>query len=398
MHGEADWAIGPLAVSLKGAALGRPIIANHMRSPVLHVAPFLWSGAGGVITRLCEHQRKAGPVTLVTTGVSDGQRDWPAYRRRLARAGVAHRRLDLFHRAPDTLWPAVAGLAALVDEVRPAVIHAHAGVPTLASALARAAAGSRARLLGQMYSWGPERPAWMDAQDGLGFAQADRVICSARHYGEALRRLGVQARRLVYLPWGLPLDELPMRPRGPANAAGAPVLGFVGRIEPRKGQAALVEALVHLHRRWPEARLELVGPPGDDDYARAVTARTAALGLARHVHLHGHVRDPRVIVRGWDVAVSASSDEGQGLAVLEAMALGVPVAARSVAGISDFFVDGRTGVTIAGASPRAIALAVARVLGDRAAAQRRAQQARRLVERRYDWQRMLRAFDRLYWH
>ena len=48
--------------------------------------------------------------------------------------------------------------------------------------MARDLAGHDARLIGQMYSWGPNRPEWMNMQDMWGFARTDRVVCSARAY------------------------------------------------------------------------------------------------------------------------------------------------------------------------------------------------------------------------
>ncbi len=62
-----------------------------MPAPVLHVIPHLWSGAGAVLTRLCEAQRRSGPVTIVTAGSDGAQADWTAYRVRLRRVGVEHR-------------------------------------------------------------------------------------------------------------------------------------------------------------------------------------------------------------------------------------------------------------------------------------------------------------------
>src|SRR5829696_5328965 len=78
---------------------------------IVHVTPFLWSGAGGALVRLAEAQRAAGAeVTVVTTGRSRGGSDWPAQRQRLRRAGVAHVRLDFFAREPNVFWPSVDAL------------------------------------------------------------------------------------------------------------------------------------------------------------------------------------------------------------------------------------------------------------------------------------------------
>ncbi|MEZ5319972.1 MAG: glycosyltransferase, partial [Vicinamibacterales bacterium] len=319
-----------------------------MRGPILHVAPFLWSGAGSVITRLCEDQRSRGPVAIVTTGRAGDLEDWRTYRQRLRRAGVVHHAIDFFHRDAETFWTSAGRLADLLRDLRPAVVHAHAGVPSAGAVVARDVAGLRTRIVGQMYSWAPGRPEWMNRQDAWGFSRTDRVVCSARAYWDQLVGHGVPARRLVYLPWGLPLDDLPWQaPRDRSHrAAHPPVIGFVGRIEPRKGQLELVDAFARVRDAHPGARLELVGPVADERYADDIRRRLARLGLADAVTLTGQVRDVRRHVRTWDLFVSLSADEGQGLAVLEAMALGVVVVARPVAGIADFLEDGRTGLAV----------------------------------------------------
>ena len=368
---------------------------RHSRaSAILHVAPFLWSGAGRVITQLCEAQASTHRIVLVTTGASAGLCDWRPYRRRLRAAGVEHRAIDVFHRDAAGFWTSVTQLAAVIRETRPEVIHAHAGVPACCAAIAREVTGSAARLVGQMYSWGPGRPAWMDDQDLWGFSRADWVVCSARGYQDTLRSGGVPATRLVYQPWGLRLDELPWSPA--SGLERAPTIGFVGRIEPRKGQLALVEGLARLRERYPGATLELVGPVADKEYAAAVCEAATRRGVDRAVRLTGQVRNVVSYLSRWSAFVSLSQDEGQGLAVLEAMAVGVPVVARPVAGIADFFAHERVGLAIAGDSARGVAAAVGRILREPGEAQARAKRARRLVERRYDWHDTVSAFARLY--
>jgi glycosyltransferase involved in cell wall biosynthesis len=368
-----------------------------MPAPFLHIAPFLWSGAGSVITRLCEHQQRRRPVVIATAGVAGGSGDWPAYRARLRRAGVRHVTLDAFRRELENYWAAASRLAQLFETLRPAVVHAHAGVPTALACVARDLSRVRPRVVGQMYSWGPNRPAWMNRHDLWAFQRADVTVCSAHAYRRLLRAGGVPASRLAYLPWGLPLDTLPWRgdrPK-PADPAG-PVVGFVGRIEPRKAQVELVEAFALVRRARPDARLELVGPVADRAYGAAVRRAIRAHDLGAAVRLRGQVPDVPAVLRAWDLFVSLSRDEGQGLAVLEAMAVGVPVAAHVVPGIEDFLVDGRTGRGMTGRSPAAAARAMLDALDDVAGSRAIARRARRMVERRYDWEVMLKAFADLY--
>jgi glycosyltransferase involved in cell wall biosynthesis len=100
-------------------------------------------------------------------------------------------------------------------------------------------------------------------------------------------------------------------------------------------------------------------------------------------------------MRRWDLFVSLSSDEGQGLAVLEAMALGVPVVARPVAGISDFLADGETGFAVPGPSVAVAATVMHDALLHPARMGAIATRARRLVERRYSWERTVKVLERV---
>jgi glycosyltransferase involved in cell wall biosynthesis len=333
-------------------------------------------------------------VAIVTAGDGGANADWAAYRTRLRQAGVEHRTIDFFSRDEATFWSSASALAGLIRELEPRVIHAHAGVPSSGSAIARTLSRQRVRLIGQMYSWGPNRPEWMNRQDMWGFAQTDRVVCSADAYRQLLLRHGVPTRKLTYLPWGLPLDELPWSER---RTSRAPIVGFVGRIEPRKGQLELVKAFTRVRKAVPSARLELVGPIADQNYASALGRYISRAKLESAVVIKGSVANPLDRLRRWDLFVSLSSDEGQGLAVLEAMAVGVPVLARPVAGISDFLCDGENGVALTKESTRHVADAIVASLSDRSRLRTTVRSARQMVERHYSWRHTVEAFEQLYW-
>jgi glycosyltransferase involved in cell wall biosynthesis len=362
---------------------------------ILHLIPFLWSGAGDVVSRLAASQADAGhEVVVATSGVSRGQRDWPAYRRRLRQAGVAWQRIDTFDRQPEVFWTSQARLAALVGRWRPQVIHAHAGVPTCAAVLTARARPRRVPVVSQFYNWGPDRPAWMDDMDTTALRGADVVVCSATHYRTRLRQLGVPSARIRFVPWGL--DDRWFMGSGPAPDPARPTIGFVGRIEPRKGQLDLVRAFAVLHKRLPAVRLELVGPAADPAYASAVSAEIDAAGLAGHARVMGHVVDVQPHVRRWSAFVSMSRDEGQGLAVLEAMASGVPVLSKPAPGVDDAVRAGRTGFVIPTGSASTQGAWLAERLGrpvELAAVARRAQG---FVRGRYAWSATLEAIAAAY--
>ncbi len=378
------------------AATGRA----RTRRKILHVIPVLWSGAGEALTRLCERQAPRYEVTVATSALEGSLRDWPAYRRRLRAAGVRHLQVNTFARTPEAFWPAVEQLRTTMRRWTPDIIHTHAGVPAAAIAVARTAASPRH--VAHMYSWGEDRPGWMNEMDLAGFRHADRVVCSARSYQDLLLKGGVSARRLAYIPWGVDCERIDVaaaRSRHDAatrRAAAGIHIGCVGRIEPRKGQLDVIAAFDIIRRRIGGAHLHLVGPDADPAYAEACRAEITRRALGAHVTSHGYVPDVARLLVGWTLFVSLSSDEGQGLAVQEAMAAQVPVVALAAPGIEDFVTDGRTGRLVHSRGARGVAAAAIDVLGDRAQSARIARAGARLIRSRYSWARCDAAIDRLY--
>ena len=359
---------------------------------MLHAAPYLWSGAGSVITRLIESQVERHDVSLITSPVSDELRNWPEYDSRVTRAGALRKQIDLFHRDSESLWTAVARMRRAIDDIKPDILHTHAGTPTAVAALARAdSSRSAIPLVSHFYSWGIGRPEWMNGMDLWAFSQADAVICSARAYYDVLSRGGVPARRLRLVPWGIAAAG---EVRSVPEAVRAPVIGTLGRIERRKGQLDLVNVFARLRRRWPDATLEIVGPVAEPTYASKIRAAIRRHRLDGAVRLAGHVPDPSRYLQRWSVYVSLSSDEGQGLAVLEAMTTGVPVVALNVAGVEDYLAHNRTGLVARSRSEAGAP--IERVLRNTRLAGRLSGSAAAMVRRRYSWDRTVKSIETLY--
>jgi glycosyltransferase involved in cell wall biosynthesis len=236
----------------------------------------------------------------------------------------------------------------------------------------------------------------MNRMDVWGIRQAHRVVCSARRYEMMLRDAGVSARRLARVPLGVGVERIDAALRRRRHAPRDVRIGFVGRVESRKGQLELIRAFGLLHRRRPDVHLDLVGPIADPAYAARCRAEAVRRGVATHVNWRGHVHDVLPMVIGWRLFVSLSIDEGQGLAVQEAMAAGVPVVALKAPGIEDYLTDGRTGTLIANRQARNVSAAVLDALRSPDALRHTARAAARLIRARYSWDRCESTFDRLY--
>ena len=135
---------------------------------------------------------------------------------------------------------------------------------------------------------------------------------------------GVPARRITVIPDGIEPTEFRFDPRirraaryRLGIASGTPVIGAVGRMVPGKRFDLLVRALVGL----PGAVLLLVGggPAGP-----ALLRQAARLGVANRVIVTGEAADTRELYCAMDLFASPSPQETFGLAVLEALASGLP--------------------------------------------------------------------------
>ena len=171
------------------------------------------------------------------------------------------------------------------------------------------------------------------------------------------------------------------------------VIMNVARFDPGKGQDVLVEAFSRLADR-PNLRLVLVG----DGTARvAVQDAVREHGLDDRVSFLGSRDDVSRLLRGADMFVNASNNEGFGIAPLEAMAAGLPVVA--VTGVNnavvEFVEDGSTGLLVDDTGPVELASAVERLADD---AELRARLGERARAGARDWSATasVRRLERLY--
>jgi glycosyltransferase involved in cell wall biosynthesis len=202
---------------------------------------------------------------------------------------------------------------------------------------------------------------------------ADVVLAASRAVADRLE--GIDAH-VVYPP--VDPDPPPVDPPWPPG--DGPLVGYVGRIEPRKGARDLVQAAPAIHAGAPAARIVLVG---DDDYEVDRRYRDAVVGDAEVEH-YGWVEGAAGLMRHLDVLVLPAHREPAGTVLAEAMAVGTPVVATRVDGLPEVVQDGVTGLLVEPGDPDALATAVLRVLerrGDMGAAA--AQSARRFHTPRY---------------
>lgn len=184
----------------------------------------------------------------------------------------------------------------------------------------------------------------------------------------AVRDLGVPAARITVVRRGR--DELRLgAPSAERRAAMRSNLGLrladavlvsVGRQDHQKGQRFLIGALARLLPHHPDVRLLVVGREGGETVALQNAARS--LGLSERVHFLGHREDVPDILAAADVFAFPSLFEGYPGAVLEAMALGLPIVASAIPPTREILEDGDTGLLVPPSDEVALTRALDRVL------------------------------------
>lgn len=175
------------------------------------------------------------------------------------------------------------------------------------------------------------------------------VVCK-QSYFNALG-MGVNAAQLSCDTNGVDtqmFQPLATRSAGLRSALGlaesTPLVGFVGRLSPEKGPDVFVRSALLLLSRRAEAHCVMVG----EGPLRDATAQLIAqCGLTDRVHLLGGRDDMPQVYNELDVVVSTSHSEAMPLALMEAMASGVPVVATRVGGVPDMVEHGQTGWLVA---------------------------------------------------
>jgi glycosyltransferase involved in cell wall biosynthesis len=160
----------------------------------------------------------------------------------------------------------------------------------------------------------------------------------------------------------VPVESVEPLPQ-PAWAGDGPVVGFVGRIERRKGVHDLLAAARLLAARVPNVRVVIVKGPeldADREYERQVLETAAE--MAETVLVTGPVDDARRLMAWFDVLCVPSHAEPFGTVAAEALAAGTPAVVTDSGGMSEYVTPGRSGYVVPVGAPERMADALERAL------------------------------------
>ena len=177
------------------------------------------------------------------------------------------------------------------------------------------------------------------------------------------------------------------------RAAGLPGsfgVGAFGRIRPQKGADLLVEAMIRLLPKYPDAALVLTGlvAPKFERFKAELERRVAAAGLQSRILFLGE--RPSEEMPAWfrrvALYVAPMRHEGFGLTPLEAMASGAAVVATRTGAASALVAEGETGFLVEPGNLEALVAAIERLIADRGLAEAMGRRGRLKAVREHDIQ------------
>lgn len=195
----------------------------------------------------------------------------------------------------------------------------------------------------------------------MSFLAADRLIAVSNGVRDHLVAQGLDGRKIHVVYNGVPTPRTTeSRDAARASFGFAPddeVVGTVARLVGIKGYDDLLRAFALVAAERPRARFLVVG-----DGEEAARLRTLArdLGLNDRLIWAGYLEDVANPLATMDAFAFASHKEAMGVAVVEAMLMGLPVASTNVGGLTEVVSD--AGLLVPPHAPEALARAIAEAL------------------------------------
>ncbi len=207
------------------------------------------------------------------------------------------------------------------------------------------------------------------------------LLSQNRHDMELAARYGIVPReRLRHIGNGIKLDRFPGSRRNPG--VGDPLtITCIARLEPVKNHRMLFESARQLKERGHRFRIWAIG---DGPLRSEYEALCARLGIQDSVTFLGYREDVPDLLADTDISVLTSVKEGIPRALLESMAMGIPVVATRVNGNREVVRDGETGLMVELDDNRALTEALERLMTDRELRRQIGSRSREVARQEYD--------------
>ena len=264
-------------------------------------------------------------------------------------------------------------LKRIIERGRHDIVHTHLIYSQIYGRLAACLARTRCIISSEqnVYDLKTHPPfSWIERKLG---ALTDLIVaCSHKVREHLVEKVGIAPLKVVTVPNAVDTNLFfPIRKSSPLCAKvesarkelaiepGDTVIGSVGHMSRQKGYEFLIAAIPAVRARYPRAKFVLVGK---GLLRKELEEQARNLGVQDSLIFAGIRKDIPVVLNCFDVFVLPSLWEGFGVAIIEALACGVPVIASRVGGIPEIIENGVDGLLVRPGSPRHLAASIIGVL------------------------------------
>ena len=230
-----------------------------------------------------------------------------------------------------------------------------------------------------------------------------RVIAVSQAVADGLIEQDIFARdKIVVIHNGVDIHRFAQKRESNSaerqKTGGRLCVGTIGELAPIKGQENFLRAAAIVSSRRDDVDFVIAGEDKSrtGENRRLLERMIDELELSQRVRITGWADDVLALLRTFDVFVSASRSESFGIAMVEAMAGGVPVVATMTAGAREIIDADKTGLLAPIGDAEVLAEAICQLLDDPAKRERLATDAQRMVSERFSLGRMVARTEQVY--
>lgn len=173
----------------------------------------------------------------------------------------------------------------------------------------------------------------------------------------------------------------------------APVVGIIARLSDVKGHIYLIKSFKEVLKEVPAAQLLIVG---EGKMKTDLMGLVEVLGIQQNVVFKSGCLDTAEVLCATDIFVLPSLKEGLGLALMEAMAAGLPAIGSNIGGIKSLIKDGVTGLLVEPADEKGLTKAILNLLKDPQLCAKLGKNAGSFISENFSQEKMVKLTEELY--
>ena len=339
-------------------------------------------GAEILVSQMCRLQREQGHDPSVFAIATLGPLG-----KQLQQEGFAVQP-DMGRHLPDSM----RNFFRIFKESRPDVVHLHNPTPTVYAAIAARMAGVPSIVSTRHSLVATPRRKVVELKYAIAATCCDWVVGICDATVSNLKGIhSIPARKIARVYNGtVPIQRVTKENWPQKNGF---TLVYVGRLEPVKNHALLLNAFRSALSSLPGLRLWMVG---DGSQRKMLEALATELGVAPHVRFWGQQLDVAPFFSAADAFIMSSKSEGLPMSLLQAFSLGLPAIVTDVGGMAEVVRLADAGFTVSATDPAEMAGAILRLAGSGADREQFRMHAEAAFHSRFTLQTMADAYMDLY--